>query len=65
MPVDLYHAGIPELLCYSGWAGLGKHKLEKSCIFVIKLADINMDVLAKRIRAELHDLDRIQGVHSK
>lgn len=46
-------------------AGLGKHKLEKSCLFVIKLADINMDVLAKRIRAELHDLDRIKGVHSE
>jgi hypothetical protein len=42
---------------------LGKHKLGKSCLYVTKLADIDMDVLAELIRAGLQDLDRIYGVH--
>ena len=35
---------------------LGKHKLGKSCLYVNKLDDIDMDVLAELIRAGLRDL---------
>ncbi|MDJ0823731.1 MAG: DUF1801 domain-containing protein [Paracoccaceae bacterium] len=35
---------------------LGKHKIGKSCLYVNKLADIDMDVLAELIRAGLDDL---------
>ena len=35
---------------------LGKHKTGKSCLYVNKLADINLDVLAELIRAGLADL---------
>lgn len=35
---------------------LGKHKLGKSCLYVNKLADIDLDVLAELIRAGLADL---------
>ncbi len=37
---------------------LGKHKLGKSCLYVNKLADIDLDVLSELIRAGLHDLER-------
>ena len=37
-------------------ARLGKHKIGKSCLYVNKLADIDLDVLADLIRAGLHDL---------
>lgn len=37
-------------------ARLGKHKMGKSCLYVTKLADIDMDVLAELIRAGLTDL---------
>lgn len=37
-------------------ARLGKHKIGKSCLYVNKLDDINMDVLAELIRAGLDDL---------
>lgn len=36
---------------------LGKHKLGKSCLYVNKLADIDLDVLGELIRAGLRDLD--------
>ncbi|WP_170562957.1 DUF1801 domain-containing protein [Ruegeria atlantica] len=36
---------------------LGKHKLGKSCLYVNKLADIDMDVLSELIRAGLKDLN--------
>ena len=36
---------------------LGKHKLGKSCLYVNKLADIDLDVLSDLIRAGLQDLD--------
>ncbi|MCK8483069.1 DUF1801 domain-containing protein [Aliiroseovarius sp. S2029] len=39
-------------------ARLGKHKMGKSCLYVNKLADIDLDVLAELIRAGLHDLDK-------
>lgn len=45
-------------------ARLGKHKLGRSCLYVNKLADIDMDVLAELIRAGLKDLDAIWPVHS-
>ena len=35
---------------------LGKHKIGKSCLYVNKLADIDMDVLAELVRAGLRDL---------
>ncbi|MEX0318792.1 MAG: DUF1801 domain-containing protein [Ruegeria sp.] len=38
-------------------ARLGKHKIGKSCLYVNKLADIDMDVLADLIRAGLKDLN--------
>ena len=44
-------------------ARLGKHKMGKSCLYVNKLADIDLDVLEELIRAGLKDLDRIWGVH--
>lgn len=37
---------------------LGKHKIGKSCLYVTKLADIDLDVLAELIRAGLKDLDQ-------
>ncbi len=36
---------------------LGKHKLGKSCLYVNKLADIDLDVLSDLIRAGLEDLN--------
>ncbi|MEX0365037.1 MAG: DUF1801 domain-containing protein [Ruegeria sp.] len=38
-------------------ARLGKHKTGKSCLYVNKLADIDMDVLADLVRAGLNDLN--------
>ncbi len=38
---------------------LGKHKLGKSCLYVNKLADIDLDVLRELISAGLRDLDKI------
>mgnify|MGYP001815276641 CR=1 FL=1 len=37
-------------------ARLGKHKIGKSCLYINKLADIDMDVLANLVRAGLQDL---------
>jgi hypothetical protein len=37
-------------------AGLGKHRLGKSCLYINKLADIDRDVLKRLIRAGLDDL---------
>ena len=37
-------------------ARLGKHKIGKSCLYVNKLADINLSVLEELIRAGLKDL---------
>jgi len=37
---------------------LGKHKIGKSCLYVNKLTDIDLDVLAELIRAGLRDLAR-------
>ncbi|MCK8464197.1 DUF1801 domain-containing protein [Aliiroseovarius sp. S1339] len=39
-------------------ARLGKHKMGKSCLYVNKLADIDLGVLAELIRAGLRDLDQ-------
>ncbi|MCA0871896.1 DUF1801 domain-containing protein [Seohaeicola saemankumensis] len=36
---------------------LGKHKAGKSCLYVNKLADIDLDVLQELIRAGLEDLN--------
>lgn len=36
---------------------LGKHKIGKSCLYVNKLADIDIDVLEELIRAGLKSLD--------
>ena len=44
---------------------LGKHKLGKSCLYVNKLDDIDLDVLAALIRAGLRDLDAIWPVKPK
>ncbi|WP_306015946.1 DUF1801 domain-containing protein [Oceanicaulis sp. MMSF_3324] len=37
---------------------LGKHKTGKSCLYVTKLADVDLDVLAELIQAGLDDLGR-------
>ncbi|WP_371168393.1 DUF1801 domain-containing protein [Aliiroseovarius sp. 2305UL8-7] len=37
---------------------LGKHKMGKSCLYVNKLADIDLDVLAELIRTGLDDLNK-------
>jgi hypothetical protein len=36
--------------------GLGKHKLGKSCLYINKLSDVNLDKVAEIIRAGLDDL---------
>ena len=41
---------------------LGKHKLGRSCLYINKLSDIEMEVLAELVRAGLRDLDRIWTV---
>jgi len=43
-------------------ARLGKHKTGKACLYINKLADIDMTVLAELIRAGLDDLARIHPV---
>ncbi len=42
---------------------LGKHKLGRSCLYVNKLDDIDVEVLAELIRTGLADLDKIWTVH--
>lgn len=37
---------------------LGKHKMGKSCLYINKLADVDLDVLAELIRAGLKDLNQ-------
>lgn len=44
-------------------ARLGKHKIGKSCLYVNKLADVDMAVLEELIRKGLEDLDNIWRVH--
>ncbi|KIC15578.1 DUF1801 domain-containing protein [Leisingera sp. ANG-Vp] len=41
---------------------LGKHKLGKSCLYVNKLADIDLAVLAELIQTGLKDLDALWPV---
>ncbi|TCL08420.1 uncharacterized protein DUF1801 [Shimia isoporae] len=36
---------------------LGKHKMGKSCLYINKLADVNMEVLEELIRTGLRDLN--------
>lgn len=45
-------------------ARLGKHKIGKSCLYVNKLADIDLDVLEELIRAGLRDLDALWPVEA-
>lgn len=42
---------------------LGKHKIGKSCLYVNKLDDIDIDVLSELIRAGLADLATYWPVH--
>lgn len=42
---------------------LGKHKIGKACLYINKLADVDMAVLEELIRAGLSDLDKIWPVH--
>jgi hypothetical protein len=37
---------------------LGKHKKGKSCLYINKLADVDLDVLSELIQAGLKDLDQ-------
>lgn len=55
---------MPGYQDYSEILGrLGKHKTGKSCLYINKLADIDMDVLAELIRTGLRDLNEIWEVH--
>lgn len=45
-------------------ARLGKHKIGKSCLYVNKLADIDMTVLSELIQAGLADLNQRWPVQS-
>lgn len=44
---------------------LGKHRIGKSCLYVNKLADIDMDVLEELIRAGLDDLNQHWTVQAR
>lgn len=44
---------------------LGKHKLGKSCLYVNKLADIDLDVLRELVRKGLDDLNKIWPVEAR
>ena len=37
---------------------LGKHKTGKSCLYVNKLADVDLDVLEKLVRASVAEMKR-------
>lgn len=43
-------------------AQLGKHRMGKSCLYITKLADVDLGVLRKLIRAGLDDLARLYPV---
>lgn len=43
-------------------ARLGKHKLGKSCLYINKLADVDLDVLRELVSTGLKDLDTIYPV---
>jgi hypothetical protein len=59
-PVDLHHAGIPGLR--SDPEPAGKTQDGESCLYINKLADVDMDVLEELIRAGLKDLGEIHDV---
>lgn len=44
---------------------LGKHRLGKSCLYINKLDDVDLDVLADLVRAGLDDLARYWPVHPR
>lgn len=44
-------------------ARLGKYKIGKSCLYINKLADVDMAVLEELIRTGLKDLKKIWPVH--
>lgn len=46
-------------------ARLGKYKIGKSCLYVNKLADVDMAVLEELIKTGLNDLNKIWPVHSE
>ncbi len=45
-------------------ADLGKYKLGKSCLYINKLADIDMTVLARLVETGLSDLNKIWPVEA-
>lgn len=45
-------------------ARLGKHTKGKSCLYLNKLTDVNMEVLGELVRAGLDDLGKHWPVHS-
>ncbi|MFY0596789.1 MAG: DUF1801 domain-containing protein [Cognatishimia sp.] len=57
---------MPGYQDYSEIMGrLGKHKLGKSCLYVNKLADIDLDVLRELIEVGLKDLNNKWSVEPK
>ena len=54
---------MPGYQDYSGnLASLGKHKMGKSCLYINKLADVDIDVVAEILRTGLDDLGEIWPV---
>ncbi len=54
---------MPGYADFSGiLSRLGKHKLGKSCLYVNKLPDIDLDVLSELIKAGLEYLDSLWPV---
>lgn len=44
---------------------LGKHKLGKSCLYINKLEDVDLDVLAELVRKGLNDLASHWPIHPR
>lgn len=56
---------MPGYADFSGILGrLGKHSIGKSCLYLNKLEDADMDVLAELVRAGLADLAKSWPVRS-
>lgn len=47
--------------CESQLARLGKHKLGKSCLYVKRLADVDMTVLTELIKLSVEEMKRLHG----
>ena len=54
---------MPGYQDYSRILGrLGKHKIGKACLYINKLADVDLEVLEELVRAGLNDLEKMWPV---